>query len=45
MTMNIQSIILLTIIIIVAAYVLYRYLHSDNKCGCCKGCNKDCRTR
>ncbi|MBP3712791.1 MAG: exo-alpha-sialidase [Bacteroidaceae bacterium] len=40
--MNIQSIILLAVVILVAAYVLYRYLHSGKKCSCCDGCNKDC---
>ena len=40
--MNIQSIILLAVVIAVAGYVLYRYLHSDNKCSCCDGCSKDC---
>ena len=40
--MNIQSIILLAVVIAVAAFVLYRYLRSDNKCSCCEGCNKDC---
>ena len=40
--MNIQSIILLAAVIVVAAYVLYRYLHNDNKCSCCDGCSKDC---
>ena len=41
-TMNIQSIILLAIIVVVAGLVLYHYLHSDNKCSCCEGCDKDC---
>ena len=40
--MNTQSIILLAAIVVVAAFVLYRYLRSDNKCSCCDGCNKDC---
>ena len=41
--MNLQSIILLAVVIAVAAYVLYRYLHSDNKCSCCDCCSKkDC---
>ena len=40
--MNTQSIILLAIVIVVAGFVLYRYLHSDNKCSCCEGCDKDC---
>ena len=40
--MNIQSIILLAVVIAVTGYVLYRYLHSDNKCSCCDGCSKDC---
>lgn len=41
--MNIQSIILLGVVICVAAYVLYRYLHGGNKCSCCDCCNnKDC---
>ena len=42
MTMNIQSIILLVVIIAVAGYVLYHYLRSDKKCSCCDGCTKDC---
>ena len=37
--MNTQSIILLAVVIIVAGFVLYRYLRSDNKCSCCEGCN------
>ena len=37
--MNIQSIILLGVVICVAAYVLYRYLHGGNKCSCCDCCN------
>ena len=37
--MNVQSIILLGVVICVAAYVLYRYLHGDNKCSCCDCCN------
>ena len=40
--MNTQSIILLAAVVVVAAFVLYRYLRSDNKCSCCDGCNKDC---
>ena len=40
--MNIQSIILLAAVVVVAAFVLYRYLHSDSKCSCCEGCSKDC---
>lgn len=40
--MNTQSVILLCVVIAVAGYALYRYLHSDNKCSCCDGCNKDC---
>ena len=40
--MNIQSIILLAIIVVVAGFVLYHYLHSDKKCSCCEGCDKDC---
>ena len=41
--MNTQSIILLAVVLAVAVVVLYRYLRSDNKCGCCDGCNnKDC---
>ena len=43
--MNIQSIILLAIVIAVAGFVLYRYLRSDNKCSCCDGCDKDCCAR
>ena len=39
--MNCQSIILLAVVVIVAAFVLYRYLRSDNKCSCCDCCNKD----
>ena len=40
--MNTQSIILLAIVIAVTGFVLYRYLHGDNKCSCCEGCKKDC---
>ena len=40
--MNTQSIILLAAVVVVAAFVLYRYLRSDSKCSCCDGCNKDC---
>ena len=40
--MNTQSIILLAIVIVIASFVLYRYLHSDKKCSCCEGCSKDC---
>ena len=39
--MNTQSIILLIVVIGVAAYVLYRYLHGGDKCSCCDCCNKD----
>lgn len=39
--MNTQSIILLAVLVAVAAFVLYRYLRSDNKCSCCDCCNKD----
>lgn len=42
MTMNIQSIILLLVVIAVAGYVLYHYLKSDKKCSCCDCCDKDC---
>ncbi|MBO7138561.1 MAG: exo-alpha-sialidase [Bacteroidaceae bacterium] len=42
--MNLQSIILLAVVLVIAAFVLYRHLHSDNKCSCCDGCNKDCGT-
>lgn len=39
--MNIQSIILLTVILVVAAVVLYRYIKrpKGNCCGC-EGCNR-----
>lgn len=40
--MNIQTLLLLAAVIIIAAFALYRYLHSDNKCSCCDGCNKGC---
>ena len=41
--MNLQSIILLVIVLAVASFALYRYLRSDNKCSCCDGCSKsDC---
>ena len=39
--MNTQSILLLAAVIVIAAYVMYRYLRSDNKCSCCDGCNKN----
>ena len=38
--MNIQSIILLAALVIIAAFVFYRYLRGDNKCGGCDGCSK-----
>ena len=37
--MNIQSIILLAIVLLVAAFSLYRYLNRKGKCSCCDGCN------
>ena len=40
--MNIQSILLLAAVIVVAAYVLYRYLRGAGKCNCCDCCDKDC---
>ena len=40
--MNTQSIILLAAVVVVAAFVLYRYLRGSNKCSCCEGCDKDC---
>ena len=40
--MNCQSIILLAAVLVVAAFVFYRYLRSDNKCSCCDCGNKDC---
>ena len=41
--MNTQSIILLSVVLAVAGFALYRYLRSDNKCSCCDGCSKnDC---
>ena len=41
--MNTQSIILLLAVILVAAFVLYRYLRGDGKCSCCDCCSKnDC---
>lgn len=41
--MNFQSILLLALVLIVVAFVLYRYLRCDNKCSCCDGCDKkDC---
>ena len=40
--MNTQSIILLAAVLVVAAFVLYRYLHGGNKCSCCDCGNKDC---
>lgn len=40
--MNTQSFILLAAVLVVAAFVLYRYLRSGSKCSCCEGCNKDC---
>lgn len=43
--MNTQSILLLAAVIVVAAYLLYRYLRRDNKCSCCDGCKKDCSVR
>ena len=39
--MNTQSILLLAAVIVIAAFVLYRYLRSDNKCSCCDCCNKN----
>ena len=43
--MNFQSILLLAAVLIVAAFVLYRFMRSDNKCSCCDGCNnKNCGT-
>ena len=38
--MNLQSIILLAVLLVVAAFVLYRYLRNDNKCNCGDCCNK-----
>ena len=39
-TMNIQSFILLSVVILVAAFVLYRYLRRGGKCSCCDCCGK-----
>ena len=39
--MNTQSFILLAAVLVVAAFVLYRYLRNDNKCSCCDCCSKD----
>ena len=40
--MNLQSIILLSVIIVVAAIVAYRYIRRQKRNGCCGSCNCNC---
>lgn len=37
--MNIQSFLILAAVLVVAAYVLYRYVRSDKRCSCCDACS------
>ena len=40
--MNLQSIILLSVILLVAAIVAYRYIRRQKRNGCCGSCNCNC---